>query len=108
MRHIYLALVLLSCCLFGCGNPHGDAPPSGPNVDLNEQAKVDSPAEIKKMLEAIAESGEGGSGLVGLRPSIEGLSSPNKEELLADLDKLEAATDPEEVKKIATRMAGKL
>ena len=107
IRLLCVATLLTTLTLGGCSGP-ADEPSAGPSVNEDEQAKVNSAAEVKKILEGIAASGEGGSALVGLRPSIEGLGSSNKDELLADLGKLEAATSPDEIKKIAKSMAAKL
>lgn len=106
-RLFSVAVVLTALTLSACSGPT-DEPSAGPSVSEDEQAKVDSAAEIKKILEGIAASGEGGSSLVGLRPSIEGLDAPNKDALLADLTKLEAAASPEQIKQIAKSMAAKL
>ena len=76
-----------------------------------ETARLDSAAEIKKELEAIAASGEVGSIFDVLRVSIEGLKETDAakaDELLADLDKLGTASSPDQAKKIAAEMASKL
>ena len=107
MRLLCCLAVLGSLFAVSCGGT--DTASSG--VSEEDGAKVKSTAEIKKTLEGIAASGEAGSSLMGLRASIESLSTSDADkskELLADLDTLEKASSADEVKKLAKGMSDKL
>ena len=111
MRIPCFLVLVVSLFVGGCGG--GDAQSSSPtdSVSDDERAKVDSIAEIKQRLQEISASGQGGSSVIGLRPSIEALQATDAakaQQLLTDLDNLESAQTPEQVKQIATRMAAKL
>ena len=114
MRVFSFLVILLPLCVLGCDGGSGggskDAPAATASSDA-EAAKLNSAAEIKKELEAIAVSGEVGSAFDVLRVSIEGLKETDAakaNELLAGLEKLGAASSPDQVKKLATEMASKL
>ncbi len=96
---------------FGCGGP-SSGPVEGPLPPTLEQAmKPKSTDELKTRLNEIASSGQGGSGVAGIRPALEDLKASNPglaTELISDCAKLEVATKPEEIKSIAKKMADKL
>lgn len=106
------AVAAASCiCLsiiVGCGGDDGASTEA--SLSVEEQAAVASQAELKSLLQSVAASGEGGSALAGVGSSIEGLSlnDADKQKLLKDYEELNAATDPDKIKTIATRMASKL
>jgi hypothetical protein len=64
------------------------------------------------MLQGIAESGSAGSGLMGLKESIDKAIRPADaklaDELMKDYEQLSQTQDPQKIKDIAGRMAGKL
>ena len=68
--------------------------------------------ELKKMLQDLAQSGAGGSALMGVKESIDKAVRPTDAKLADDLTKdftdLSGVQDPAKIKEIATRMAGKL
>jgi len=78
----------------------------------SESERVQAPAALppadnaKAILQTAAESGELGSAAMELRENLEQLD--NSEELLADLDALEAMTDPNEIKAKAQELLDKL
>lgn len=82
----------------GCG---GGAPAPAPVVDPALKDK----AELKSRLDGIAQTGNAGSALAGMRQEIEKIGDKS---LTADLDQLEKAQNPEIVKQIAKRMSDKL
>lgn len=112
----WAAFGILSSSLTGCGASMPDAASvdaSKKAADLEGNRKANSAEELKKKLTAIAETGQGGtgSGLAGLRTSIEGLRSTNPavaDALLADFDALQKAQSEEEIKRIAAQMAARL
>jgi hypothetical protein len=98
-KAVGVAVVLGMLC--GCdGGPAGPRPGETVSTPVDQQ-KVD----LKARLNSIAESGSTGSGLAGLREAIEASGDAS---LLEDYKKLEAASSPEEAKKIAASMAAKL
>lgn len=103
------AACLCLSVLSGCGGGD-DAAGTEPTLSVEEQAAVNSQAELKSLLQSVANSGEGGSALAGVGSSIESLSisDADKQKLLKDYEELNSATDPEKVKSIATKMASKL
>ena len=110
MRRLSQLLVVVVCIsAFGCGEP--TVAPTAP-VDSGKERAVSSTADLKKRLEEMAASGSGGSAVLGLKESIDqALRTSNAklaDELMKDVELLQHAQDPAEVKTIATRMAGKL
>jgi hypothetical protein len=97
--------------LAGCGDAPTAPAIADPAKNLEETRKVSSTSELKARLEEIAKTASGGSATVGIRPAIDELKATKPQvadSLLSDLSLLEKATSPEEVRAIATRMAGKL
>ena len=111
-----LASGFLLCSLGGCGSGGPDAATIEANkkaADLEANRKAGSQEELKKKLTEMAETGAGGtgSGLAGLRSSIESLRSTNPalaDALMADFNQLGGARSPEEVKAIAAQMVARL
>lgn len=98
--------LLFGISFVGCDS--GGGAPSPPVEQTNQPT---SNTELKQRLNEIAQSGQAGSALAGVRESIEQMkaSDPQKAEaLLKDLDKLESTGDPSQVKAIAKRMADQL
>lgn len=96
---------------FGCGGPSSGPVAGPPPATLDQAMKPKSTDELKTRLNEIAASGQGGSGVAGIRPALDDLKTSNPvlaAELISDCVKLEVATKPEEVKSIAKRMADKL
>jgi hypothetical protein len=81
-------------------------------ADPTQEKTVSSNAELKKRLEDVAESGTSGSGLMGIKESIDQAVRPTNAKLADDLTKefnlLSQTSDPMQIKTIATRMASKL
>ena len=88
------------------------AAPGPSTVDPVKEKTASSNAELKKRLEDVAASGTSGSGLMGIKESIDQAVRPTNAKLADDLTKdfnaLSQVSDPAEIKTIATRMAGKL
>lgn len=104
-RRTLAALLCGAGIAIGCG----DAASNQPSVNVEEAAKPSSKDELKKRLEEIAVSGEGGSAAVGLRPFLDDLRATDAgtaDKLLKDLDQLESATNPDKARAIAKRMVG--
>ena len=105
---LFWNLILLSSCVWsiGCGTPVAS------NVDPGKEKIVSSNADLKKRLQDVAASGTSGSGLMGIKESIEQAvrSSNSKlaDDLIKDFNLLSQTTDAAEIKTIATRMAEKL
>lgn len=108
MKWITAALLGLTVFTAGCG---GSTPPPSTTSPVEEKI-VGAKEDVKKMLQGIAESGSGGSGLMGVKESIEKAIRPSDaklaDDLMKDFDQLSQTQDPQKVKEIATRMAGKL
>ncbi len=108
MKWITAALLGLSVFTTGCGG--GTPPPSTTNPV--EEKIVGAKEDVKKMLQGIAESGSAGSGLMGVKESIEKAIRPSDaklaDELMKDYELLSKTQDAQKVKEIAGRMAGKL
>ena len=107
-KWISAALLALSVFMVGCG----DSTPA-PNTKNPVDAKiVGSKEDVKKMLQGIADSGSAGSGLMGVKESIDKAIRPSDaklaDDLMKDFDQLMQTQDPTKVKEIAGRMAGKL
>jgi len=81
----------------GCGG----APAPVAAIDPSVKDK----AELKSRLDGIAETGNAGSALAGMRQEIEKVGDKS---LAADMDQLEKAQNPDAVKQIAKRMSDKL
>ena len=93
--------------IVGCGP--AAPPPEGiaPDPSTNPVGQ----SELKSMIDQIVQTGEAGSAASALRPSIEALSATDPAKgkaLLADLEKLEAAGSPDQIRAIARKMADKL
>jgi len=103
-RRVVLAALAL-VWFAGCGS-------SGPAVPPEKPKEYASTNDLKARLEEIAKTGVGGSAVMGFQESIEKTVRPKNaalaDELLQDLKELEHATEAEQTKAIATRMAGKL
>ena len=106
MRSVLFGVVMC-VCLVGCGGPTSSTTTPAPKADV----PVDSSAELKKMLEEIANTGATGSAAAGLRPSIQQLAKTDAAKgaaLLKQLDQLEAEQDPTKIKALAKKMAEQL
>lgn len=106
LSSLFLSGAAASFALSGCG---GGGMPPGPTTQ--EVLKVSGKADLKKRLESVAESGAGGSGLAGISDSINELKATDSalaEALMKDYHALEQATQPNQIKPIAKRMAEKL
>lgn len=107
---LFWNLFLVGWCVWsiGCGGTT-----SAPEiVDPANTQTVSSSAELKKLLQDVAASGTGGSGLSGIKESIDQAVRPGNAKLADDLTNdfnlLSQTSDPEEIKTIATRMADRL
>lgn len=95
-----VASLLCPLGLAGCGSPK-----------ITEEKVTPVAQDAKKLLSAVAESGELGSGSMMIRAELEKLKSSNSskaEELLKDLDELSKMSDPNQIKAKAQTMADKL
>ena len=109
MRTRSLAHFAVLAVLFIVGCDGQSKSTAEPDQDDPEQLKLDSNAELKKALQNVAATGEGGSELAGVREGIEALTDEKlKADLLADLEKLESTESPDAVKPLAAAMAEKL
>ena len=99
MRCLKLMVVAVAAYLVGCGAP----------AEQVEKVAPAGPPPAKAMLEGVAASGELGSGAQEIRSALDKESDPAKKEaLLKDMDALEKAATPDEVKAKAKEMADKL
>jgi len=109
MKTIPTILLLMAMTCVGCGDNGG-----GNTAAENEAAEtnnITSTDDMKAALESIAKSGERGSATMGFSETLEGLKATDAkkaEALMGDLKKLEAASSPTSIKKIAKQMADKL
>lgn len=109
----WLATSLVVFCIFtsGCGGGASQPPAKSTEDQLKEKTSA-STADLKKRLEDVAASGSGGSGLLGIKESIEQTVRPTNAalatELLTDYGLLSQTSDPATIKTIATQMAGKI
>lgn len=109
LRYQILCLSLgLSFCgvaLPGCGG-------TAVKVESQSQpAETSGKENLKKRLQAVAETGSGGSGLSGMRESILELKKTEPElanQLLTELGKLEKTSNADVIKKVASGMIEKL
>ncbi len=103
-------LLVMSCCLWSIGC--GATTPELSSVDPVKEKTSTSNAELKKRLEDVAATGTSGSGLMGIKESIDQAVRPTNAKLADDLTNdfnvLSQVSDPVEIKTIATRMASKL
>jgi hypothetical protein len=103
-----VAVVLVGVvAISGCG---GSAP-SGNSLPTEQAMKVSGKEELKKRLLSVAQSGNGGSGLAGMREAIGALKATDAalaDQLLQDFGPLEQAEDAEQIKSMAQKMADKL
>lgn len=108
MKLLNTTTIVLGFFLAGCGQ--SDPAPNTKN--LAEEKTVGAKDDLKKMLQSIAESGSGGSGLMGVKESIDKAVRPSDAKLADDLTKdfgeLSSTQDAAKIKEVATRMAGKL
>lgn len=108
MKLLNATLIVLGLFMIGCGSSAPMPNTKNPVEDKIVGAKED----LKKVLQSIAESGSGGSGLMGVKESIDKAVRPSDAKLADDLTKdfgeLSTTQDAAKIKEIATRMAGKL
>lgn len=100
-----LALVCM-LTVIGCG---GDGVPKPTSVQ--QPTPVDSSTAIKNMINDIANSGELGSGSESLKSELEKMKATDEAKakaLLADVERMEKMSDPEQIKAAAKKMAEKL
>lgn len=104
------SLTLSSVCVWASGC--GTNAPVAESVDPVKEKTAASSADLRKRLEEVASSGVSGSGLIGIKESIDHAVRPSNTKLADELTKefnlLSQTSDPAEIKTIATRMAGKL
>lgn len=101
MRFARFFLVLGLVALLGCG-------PQETTQRVEEPSGQD---QVKSALENVAESGQIDSGLMIVRDELEAMKATDAakaEELLSDLDALQALTDPAQAKAKAQEMIDKL
>ena len=108
MKLINVTMIQFGFLLSGCGQSEPPVNTKNPVEDKTVGAKE----ELKKMLQDLAQSGAGGSALMGVKESIDKAVRPTDAKLADDLTKdftdLSGVQDPAKIKEIATRMAGKL
>ena len=98
MVYLRILILLAVAVVVGC---QGDE-----SISVDQPGALPAAENAKAILESAAESGELGSAAMDLRSNLEQLDQ--SEALLADLDALEAMTDPAEIKAKAKEMADKL
>ncbi|SFH57566.1 hypothetical protein [Planctomicrobium piriforme] len=105
---VLLSVLCLGLALPGCGS--SSSQPALTAADQGFVAVNNSTTDLKKRLEQIATTGEGGSSLEGLAESIEkNVTDPAKKaSLLSDANLLNGYSEPERIKPVAKRMAEKL
>lgn len=103
-----LILVCVSVWAIGCSA----GAPVTESVDPVKENTAASSADLRKRLEDVAASGTSGSGLVGIKESIDQAVRPSSsklaDELVKEFNLLSQTSDPAQIKTIATRMANKL
>ncbi|QDT28937.1 hypothetical protein Enr10x_42850 [Gimesia panareensis] len=107
MKTFSVMLLMLTLICVGCGSG-ADTEAEQAAAERNDVTSTDA---MKTSLESIAQTGEMGSAAMGFRETLEDLKKTDAakaDQLLSDLDKLEAASTPAATKKIAKEMAGKL
>ncbi|QDV19730.1 hypothetical protein Pan153_43980 [Gimesia panareensis] len=107
MKTFSVMLLMLTFICVGCG-ADTDSASEQAAAERNDVTSTDA---MKTSLESIAQTGEMGSAAMGFRETLEDLKKTDAakaDQLLSDLDKLEAASTPATTKKIAKEMAGKL
>ena len=90
----------------GCGGPEVTADPAA-----SAPPAVSGKDQIKQRLQAVIDSGSGGSALGGIREALEDLKKTDAalaEGLLKDLAQLEPLQDQNQIKGMAQRMFDKL
>lgn len=103
MRRITETVCLFAClCLaVGCGGPS--------DTEIEVEVVV---VPAKQMLEEVAETGVLGSGEMEIRDALEGMKvsgdAAKADELLKELDELNAISDENQIKSKAASMAAKL
>ncbi len=108
MRFLNATMIVLGMFLIGCGS---SLPPPSTKNPVDEKT-VGAKEDLKKMLQSIADSGAGGSAMMGVKESIDKAVRPSDaklaDDLTKDFDALSSTRDAAKIKEIATRMAGKL
>jgi len=104
-------LLTLALTVAGCSQsrPSSESVPAAPDaVGFGSDAK--NVQDVKKWLEVIGQSGEGGSGLEGLPEAMDKLEidAGKKAALKKDLDVLMKTNDKAKIKATATKMASQL
>lgn len=100
-------LIISVVVLTGCGGT--GTPPDLPNTE--KALQVSGKDQLKQRLESVAQTGAGGSGLAGIREAIDAIKASDAslaEQLLKDMDALDKAQTPDQIKAIAGRMAVKI
>ncbi len=110
LKKVATCFIFASICVAftGCSEKM-ESDLAGKKVEELNQAS--SKEDLKNRLLEVAESGEAGSSLAGMRESIEELkrTDPNiPDELLTLCEQLESASSASKVKSIAKKMAGML
>jgi hypothetical protein len=98
-------LVVLVAAIAGCGAKSFDS------VTVEPLPAVPAAQKAKTLLEEVAKTGELGSGAEEIKMTLEELKSADVakgDELLKDMQQLEAARDPSAIKSKAKAMADKL
>ena len=108
MKCLSGVIILVGFFLTGCG----DSSPPPNKTNPTEEKTVGAKEDLKKMLQSIADSGFGGSALMGVKESIDKAVRPSDAKLADDLTKdfaeLTGTQDAAKIKEVANRMAGKL
>lgn len=113
MQKVRFLVLSLAIVVVGPGCGGVDEGPLGGETP-EQQEVLDKPSsreELKTKLNEIAASGVGGSALSGVRPALDELKASDAdlaEQLTSDYELLQQATDPQQIKTIAKRMADKL
>ena len=103
------ALMLLAVA--GISTVSGCGPSFKPTPSTEQSLKVSGKEDLKKRLLSVAETGNGGSGLAGMREAIGALKVSDAalaDQLIKEFGRLEQAEDAEQIKALAKQMAEKL
>lgn len=107
MLRSWWLLMMSVVVLAGCGGT--GTPPELPSTE--KALQVSGKDQLKQRLESVAQTGAGGSGLAGIREAIEAMKATDAslaEELLKDMESLDKAQTPDQIKAVAGRMAVKI